>query len=456
MKLNNILKNTSGNVALMFSLAAVPILISVGVGVDMLSLNNANTILQAATDSAALAAVSGKKNSLSDHKIEQLVKDYLAINDADKTISSVKVTDFGLDKETGIYHVKMTGKINTSLMALAGYKTMDVGAMSEVDPGTVPTLEMALVLDVTGSMNAEGRLDALKVAAKNMVSEILTKKPPSADVKIGIVPFARYVTVGTNSVGENWLNVPPMPKTWSCWDTYPNATTSNCRQVANGPIDGVPQIGTHQECDVNYGAAVQQCNWVQSQWLGVVGSRTDGLDTKLYNNGAQYPALLDTWGPQKITDLTGDKLILDNDINSLAAADETYIPSGLLWGWELLDSGKPFTVAKQTAAMKKLNGLKALVLMTDGDNTVSSTYPYHWGNDSATADQKTAELCESIKKSDVTIFTVAFKVQKASSISMLNSCASSPGQAFDASDNQALLDAFGKIAQSLSSMRLSK
>jgi Flp pilus assembly protein TadG len=160
MKLQSFLKNTSGNTAIMFSLAAIPILVSIGAAIDMVRMNDANTLMQAATDATALAAMSGKKNSLDEHKIEKLALQYLKLNDADKTIKNVEVKNYGFDKSKQIYHVKMTGKIDTLLMGIVGYKTMDVGAYSEVDGGNTPTLELSLVLDVTNSMNAEGRLDA--------------------------------------------------------------------------------------------------------------------------------------------------------------------------------------------------------------------------------------------------------------------------------------------------------
>jgi Flp pilus assembly protein TadG len=458
MGFKSFLKNTNGNLAIMFSIAAVPLLISVGVAVDMLRTNSANAILQAATDSAAIAAVSGKKNSLNDAQIEGLVNAYIAANNGDKTIQSVKVKEFGWDKAKAIYHVKLTGKIDTMFMAMAGYKTMDIGAYSEVDGGTTPTLELSLVLDVTNSMNAEGRLDALKVASKALVDKLMKSKPAEADIKIGIVPFSNYVNVGTGNATASWLEAQSTVPYKTCWDTYPNAVYSNCTIVKKTGInDGVPYTYDSNECaTVNYGAPVNVCSMYAPKWYGVVGSRNSGLDSKLYGVGASYPGLVDTWGPQQITDLTPDQTKLNADINSLTANAETYIPTGLLWGWELLETNKPFTTGKSKAAMKAVKGQKVLVLMTDGDNTLSSNAPYHNGSDGAVADAKTKELCDGIKKDDIKLFTVAFKVEKASSKAMLLDCATSPAEAFDAADDAALLDAFGQIAESLTAMRLTK
>jgi Flp pilus assembly protein TadG len=440
---------------MMFSLAAVPLIVGAGVAIDMSRLNSANATLQAAADSAALAAVSGKKDSLLEAQVHTLIGNYLKENKADSTIVGVKITDSGFNAKKTLYHVKVTGKMNTMLMGLVGFQTMDVGAFSEVDGGNPPTLEMALVLDVTGSMNAEGRLPALKTAAKDLISKVLGAQTADSDLKIGIVPFANYVNVGTNNDGQTWVDIPPRPNKWECWDSYPSLSYQNCRQVPNLPIDGIPQSGTHEVCDTVLGAPVQVCNWYQPVWYGVVGSRS-GLDAKLYGGGTPYPALLNTSGPQAITDLTSDKAQLDKNIDSLTADAETYIPAGLMWGWELLDPKKPFSVAKSKKAMEDAKGLKALVLMTDGDNTKSADGQYHWGSDAAAADKKSKELCNNIKKSGITIYTVAFKVKKAASIAMLQECASTEKNAFDATDDKTLLTAFGAIADSLSAVRLTK
>lgn len=454
MKFKRFLKNSNGNMAIMFSLVAVPVILAGGAATDLLRANNANTLLQAATDAAALAGVAGKNNRMNEGNITKAVKSYLESNGANKILKNVTVSSSGLDKN-GIFHVKLTGKIETTFMALAGYPTMDVMGYSEVEVGS-GGLEIALVLDTTDSMNFQGRLPALKIAAKDLVEKVLKDKAPSSYIKIGIVPFANYVNVGVGNKSQSWVKIPPMLKTWQCWDTYPNVTVVSCADVPNAPIDGVPQAGTHQSCIYNYGAKVQACGWDDPQWNGVVGSRNAGLDTKKQGGGAPYPGLINYSGPQQITEMTDVKSTLDTNIDALTASAETYIPSGLMWGWELLDASEPFLGVKTAKEMTDSKGTKALVLMTDGDNTKSADYPYHGGNDDAAADAKTTELCENVKKDGISVYTVAFKVGKISTKTMLKSCASNPGQAFDATDDAALLAAFGDIAASLAQVRLTK
>ena len=456
MRLKRFLRNSSGNMAIMFSLAAVPLLLAAGVASDLLRANNANTLLQAATDAAALAGAAGKKNAMTEVQLKKIVDDYLLINRANKILKSVTVQKSAYDKKTGIFSVKLTGKIETTFVALAGYSTMDVIGYSEVELGS-GALEIAMVLDTTGSMNAEGRLDALKAAATELVDKLLKNKSSDSYIKVGMVPFADYVNVGVSNRNKFWLNVAADTKKYECWDSYPNVTYSNCHmETVNGYNDGVPITYQQNVCDTNPGAVVKQCGMVDHKWNGVVGSRNNGLDTKIVGSGAKYPGIIDAWGPQGITEMTDSRSTLNSNISSLTANSETYIPTGLLWGWELLNSAEAFGGVKTKAEMLTAKGTKALILMTDGDNTRSADYPYHWGNDAAVADQKTKELCEGVKQDGISVYTVAFKVGKASSKQMLVDCASTPGQAFDAQNNAALLAAFGDIAGQLTQLRLTK
>ena len=138
------------------------------------------------------------------------------------------------------------------------------------------------------------------------------------------------------------------------------------------------------------------------------------------------------------------------------AVGETYIPAGILWGWNMLNANDPLSVAKTNAQMAALKGTKSLVLMTDGDNTLSPTYPKHNGNDVALANSKTAQLCENIKADGISVYTVGFKVNTPSSVAMLQACASSPAQAYNAENNAALAAAFGDIATTLAAVRMAK
>jgi Flp pilus assembly protein TadG len=448
--------NIRGNVTIMAALAVVPLLTAAGAAIDMVHANNAQTALQSAVDAATLA---GGTSGLNSHaELSALVNKYLAENNANFSIGAADTIDFGNAPGTNNFYVRVNGTMRTDFMSLVGIPTMGIGAYAEVEKGG-QAIELALVLDNTASMNSEGRLAALKVSAKSLVDTIITKKPPGAYVKIGIIPFSNYVNVGVGNRNKSWVDVPadytdPNPVTST---TYPNALYSNCHLVDHPYLnDGVPAVWQENVCDVNPGTPVTASYYPTHSWNGCIGSRNSPLDENIGTPSSKYPGIMDVGCPQPLTDLTDIQSTLDSQIDAMVATGETYIPSGVLWGWNMLDSQQPLDSAKTAAQMANLKGVKSMVLMTDGDNTLSATYPTHNGSDAAAADAKTAQLCTNMKADGISIFTVGFKVHKPSSLAMLAACASKPSQALTADDDAALMAAFEEIGASLAQIRVAK
>ncbi len=463
MKFLQYLKNSSGNVTMMLAFAIVPMALSAGAAIDIMRQNSTQTLLQAAADAAILAG--GASKAPTDAQAKQIVLDFVSANgglDAVKSISNLDVT---ANTTTGIYTVNIKGQIDTGFMYLAGIPTMNVGAYAEI---TVPYqgAEIALVLDNTASMASEGRLDALKLAAKNLVTTVLSKKQASTYVKIGIVPFADYVDVGMANRNASWMNVPADSTSVNpnvCDVSYPNASSSNCHDAQGvWNNDGVATPYTYQVCDWVMGNPTTTCGpqTVTHKWFGCVGSRNSPMDRGIGNSSTPYPGIQDTGCTAEITLLTDNQTTLNSAIDSMVAVGNTYIPAGLLWGWNLLDANEPITGAKSKAAMTAMRGTKTMVLMTDGDNTLSpgtgADYKYHWGTDVAQANTITAALCDNIKQDGINLYTVAFKVTNPTSKSLLESCASNSTQAFDAANDADLQAAFQTIADNLAALRLSK
>jgi Flp pilus assembly protein TadG len=454
--MKSFLKNTSGNVAIMLSLAAVPILLATGAAIDILRQNDTQTLLQSAADSAAIAGAGFAQTDIG--KAKTAVKDYLTQNEAYQAVASSMDVESEIDKKSGHFHVRLTGKINTTFMALAGVSALDVGAYSEVSAGG-QDLEVALVLDNTASMNSEGRLVSLKAAAKSLVDTIFTAKSPTGYLKVGIVPFADYVNVGLSNRNASWINVPKdYTEVIKDYATVTYTGASDCHDekgVWNN--DGVPTPYTYQVCTSPGTPSTTYSDvTLNHKWEGCTGSRNSPLDLSIASPSDKYPGLLDTGCPQELTLLTENQSTVNTNIDAMNAVGETYIPSGLLWGWNMLDPDEPLKGAKTKAEMASAKGVKSVVLMTDGDNTKSAVYPYHYGSDAAEADKITAQLCENIKADGITIYTVAFKVTKPSSKSLLTNCASSAAKAFDATDAGSLLAAFDEIGQSLAQLRFTK
>ena len=162
-------------------------------------------------------------------------------------------------------------------------------------------------------------------------------------------------------------------------------------------------------------------------------------------------------------DLSSNKLDVLGAISALSPNGNTHIPSGLVWGWNMLTSAAPLTASLPADEIAAKGGKKALVLMTDGANSSS---PYDDGNYGAHADTKyrdgvytdnlTAKLCNNIKAEGTIIYTVLFDVTNIKVENMLRKCATSPGNSFVANDAASLIAAFDQIGVSLTQLRLTK
>ena len=450
--------NTHGNTAIMTALAIVPVLLAAGAGIDMMRANNAQTTLQAAADAAAIAGATSGLTKESD--IKALVEDYLKANNAMDVLTHVDKMEGKLDKSKRTFEVKIRGKLKTSLMSIAGITDMELGAYSEVVMGGA-ALEVALVLDNTASMNSDGRLASLKVAASEMIDKLMALKDAGADVKIGIVPFADYVNVGMSNRKAAWMDVPVDSTSTSnvCNTSYPNATSSNCRKETGvWDNDGVSTPYTYDVCDWSYGNPVTTCSMqtYTNSWNGCVGSRASPLDESIGSISTRYPGLLNTSCPAEITPLTANKTTLKNQITAMIAVGSTYIPQGILWGWNVLDKNDPITGAKSKSAMTAAGGTKAMVIMTDGANTKSADNQFHWGTDVTAANNKTTSLCAKVKADGIKVYTVAFMVTDTTAKSLLTNCATEPSMAYSADDAAQLAKAFDDIGSSMMALRVSK
>ncbi len=443
------LRNISGNTAIIFALGSVPLCLAIGAGVDYSRAIQVKAVYQSAADTAALAAVS--KTKLSKADIEKLVEDYLKANGALEGADSSYTVTYSDDE--GKVSVRVEGQVATSLMTLAGIPTMGVSGYSEVLIGS-SALEMVLVLDNTASMGREGRMDDLKDAANALVDEIFKNAGSRNDIRIGIVPFGQYVNVGLDKRNKLWLDVPADQSnagTWTSMEPKPGVDTSTCPQeTLYWNNDGVMTPYTVPNCGPDQ--MVEVTRSYDLKWNGCVGSRANPLDASIGTLTIRYPGLQNTWCPSPITDLTNDTGALKSEIAGMNPVGETYIPAGLLWGWNAIDPEEPFAFKNPASGA----ATRVILLMTDGENTLSSTYPWHDGANASAANDKTAELCANIKGDNIKVYTVAFKVNNAAALNLLKQCASDAGSAYDASDKTSLVNSFKDVARSVAAIHISK
>jgi hypothetical protein len=94
------------------------------------------------------------------------------------------------------------------------------------------------------------------------------------------------------------------------------------------------------------------------------------------------------------------------------------------------------------------------ILMTDGEyNTVGGI---HSSANNAKSSQAAVDTCTEMKAKGIVVYTVGFKLNQPAAKKTMQDCASSPTNAYLASDGDALKQAFKDIAENITQLRLSK
>lgn len=454
-----------GNVAMLFAILIVPLLVGVGMAIDGLRAHQVHNELAEATDAGVLAAARARilDPTLTNAAATAIARKYFDNNRRIGADLELQTFDFSYDSTTRLFRLHATGRVKTAMLGVIGREWLPIDVISEAKVAPPRVLEAVLVLDNTQSMNGS-KIASLKTAAHNLVDQLMS--PSTPNVKVGLVPFSQYVNVGLSRRSEPWIDV---PADWTdsgswCRNEYPNRTYSNCTTTtttctSNNDGSITTSSCSNTNCDVNDGAPVYTCDPYTNNhiWRGCVGSRNAPHDVQDTAWGGQLaPGLLDEWCPNEVTPLTNVKATVSAAIDAMFVQGNTYIPAGLFWGQALISSGAPFTEGETYANTAAQAGVKAIVLMTDGMNTLSASYPAHNGGDIAAANAKTTALCDEIKSSDVRIYTVSFQVTDPTIQSLLDNCATDPSQSFDADNAAELNDAFLEIGRSLTELALTK
>jgi Flp pilus assembly protein TadG len=457
-----------GVTAIMFGLVALVIIGMCAFSIDYSRAAKARQTLQDGLDAATLAAA-----RTTDGTWEQAGQSaFKAHTEADRALNQPTVTfTLAEDSITG----KASATVKPIFVDLVMRKPFAVGANTEVKRAVKSALEVALVLDTTKSMDAGGKIDTLKVAAKDLIQKIT--EDPKADVKIAVVPFGQYVNVGVSRRSMPWVGIGADYTTpgGACYDRlYPESKpcTSWSKKSCDVFEDGVRIPRTCNDKCLAYGptkpAYTQKfCPAGASfKFNGCVGSPAYPRNVEDKDSYRIYPGYYNTACGSELTALTTNKGAAISAVSKLKASGETYIPSGLAWGFNALSNVTPLTEAKvYDPSGQNKEPRKALVLMTDGENTLVT----NWGNNGrheaskndkpaplSQANNYTKELCKNIKAAKIEVYTVAFAVTDKDTKDMLEGCASDPAHYFDATDSAALLKAFSKIAESLKSIYIAR
>ncbi len=485
-KIRDYLRDRSGQFAVLTGLLMVPMVGAAGLAIDYGRHVTAKNHLQALADAASLGLASAKR--LDEAESRKTADAMIAANNMIDWVHDIEISE--IDSNDDFVDMQLTAYINPTFMRVLGYEHLPVRAYAKAERALLGSVELTLILDNTWSMSEPDesyeKLNALKSAAKQMVTELMTTDDGA--IRVALVPYADYVNVGTQYRGKGWLSVPDdytVPATEKVCVTkteksecVENAPKYACTQVTDGVEKPATCGGGCTKYETQTVKPYQSCSGgaaaKQYKWYGCVGSRMPGtarLDDQ--SPSIPYPGYLD----QSIKCPTPVIALTTNKAQVLAAIDgmliyrkengykpSTYIPAGLVWGLNTLSPKEPFDQGAEYDPENR-KPRKVAVLMTDGENTLrfnsaDGKHPALSSNATTAAKQfaqtnaDTLSICSNMKKQNIEIYTVAFMVDDETAKNMLESCATDKNHYFDASDTSKLLEAFTAISKSLRIVRL--
>ena len=347
---------------------------------------------------------------------------------------------------------------------------------------------------------------AAQVVTPNSIDPISTT-PYTVNPPYVAAPYTAQVPDGYAPTTICWLANPPTISNFDLFNRMPGAQWKGCVEARPDPLDvtddpPTADPNTHfvpyfapDERDLPAGGPQWDNNYqsdVHASWAGQTQNLGwdvfDGFRNIMKYDGVNVPHLVDappaSQGPNfmcpdpllRLTNVKADILAKINSLNDWGGGG-TITSEGLAWGWRTISPNPPFAQGAAYAPTQK----KYIVLMTDGMNSLVenrpngstellseyTTYGYLTqgrlnvnGNTFSGAEtflnDRMIQVCTNAKAKGVSIFTILFRETDPTIASLLQQCASTPGQALKASDAASLNTAFSAIATQVNALRLAK
>ena len=341
---------------------------------------------------------------------------------------------------------------------------------------------------------------ALKTAATDLVNILFGEESTPQYLKVGLVPFAAAVNVGTEYRNSGWVDetglsslhdynfnfTGSIQNRFDVFDELNNKSWNGCVEARPMPMDiedtaptssngdtlWVPYFAPDEPDPGNYNNDYlddqEGSGWTKQQRQENVAKY---VNQSVDGDGPHYNCKT-----KPILPLTNNKSAIIAAIENMNSTGTTNIPFGMAWGWRVISPGEPFT---QGAAYDDSTYRKVIILLTDGQNVIGEkdnhnknrygAYGYvkddRLGTTSASEaqnmlDNRTAAVCENIKNANsdrpIIVYTITFQLNDGPTKDLMRNCASDPEKYFDSVSNEVLKQHFEAIAGELSELRLSK
>jgi Mg-chelatase subunit ChlD len=301
---------------------------------------------------------------------------------------------------------------------------MAIGSTAQIVWG-MKRLELVLALDNTGSMSSANKMTQLKLAAKDLLKTLQNAAKKPDDIKVGIIPFATDVNVGTGSKDAAWIR----------WDEWENENGS-CSKSSKK---------TKSACESSSGTwtADNKTNWNGCVWDRDQDHDVGNAATSIAVKATLYSAHQADNCPAEMMPLTNSWTALNSKVDSMTPTGFTNVTIGLQMAFQMLSPVAPFNASAPQDDLDKV-----IILLTDGDNTQN-----RWSSSQNSIDARTKLACANVKAANIKLYTVRVINGNAA---LLKDCATKSDMYYDVQNASQLSAVFSTIAQNLAKLRLSK
>lgn len=503
-------RDERGAVAVFFAVAIV-VLAPLALGVvDIYMTSSQRSRLQDALDAAALyTARSGATDA---DEIQAIGLRALLANLSDADEARLIDTNFELSDSTVVASAEMSSRSLVADLWSHGNMTVSTNVVrSSVN------LEVALVLDITGSMGMPStKIEAAKDAAEELIDLVVQDVQTPYYSKLALVPFSNSVDVGS-AYSESVRGAIPggvvissMSKSngvitvtsanhgfaknkYVVFEGTGTSLDGNAYKITSKTVDTFKFSSNANISGYDNGSvycSTYGCRYYRfenadgdTNLYKITDCVSERIGTYKYTDTAPSTATVGlVYGPTSgsfcpsatITPMTTDKDALKAAVENYSVTGSTAGHIGIAWGWYLVSPnfGYLWPSASRPAAYGTDELLKVVVIMTDGDfNTaycngvVAQDSGSGSGSDSAhincnatnaSSFAQATSLCANMKAQDIVVYTVGFDVSEGSSAAeIMEDCATDAEHHYLPSSGAELQDAFRAIAQDINSLRLS-
>jgi hypothetical protein len=355
-------------------------------------------------------------------------------------LGNVEVTDFDfvLDETQHFITLSAQATAPTYFMRVFGHNQLTVSARTVIERQTTG-MELALVLDNTGSMSEDDKFENMQDAAYDLIDILYGEDDEIDNLWVSVVPFVASVNIGSSRT--SWIK-------------------SGDRVFTNPTSWGSPS----------------------NKWKGCVLARAYPLDTDdTPPSGGKFSSY--RWAVQTnrnyacgapILPLTASRATIDTALGKMAAAPMaggTTSNLGLVWGWRTLSPRWRGLWGGSTPAELPLDYntdqmAKVAVVLTDGQNQLvydhytAYGFPSDLGFSKTSAsigmlDDRMIEICDAMKAEGIKIYSIIFGPDPDEDTQdLFEDCASNPAMYYYAPTNADIAKAFRAIGGQLANLMI--